>query len=77
MSLRGRKFGNDTLDVANKGCFDTFDTLACVRSSLLTGLAACTLACVIFKLVKYHAHRHPQLHHYVIFYVSALECLVW
>ncbi|XP_021928189.1 uncharacterized protein LOC110833902 isoform X2 [Zootermopsis nevadensis] len=76
MLARGRKFGNDTLDVANKGCFDPFDTLACVRTSVLTVAAAITLIFVILKIVKYHVYRHPQMHHYAIFYVSAVECLV-
>ncbi|XP_067000735.2 uncharacterized protein [Anabrus simplex] len=75
-NVRGRKIGNDTLDVANKGCFDSFDTLACFRASLLTAVAAVTLIFVILKLVKYHVYRHRQVHHYVIFYVSAIECLV-
>lgn len=76
MITRGRKLGNDTIDVANKGCFDTYDTLACARSSLLTTAAAITLIFVILKIVKYHVYRHQQIHHYAIFYVSALECLV-
>jgi hypothetical protein len=77
MLARGRKFGNDTLDVANKGCFDPFDTFACIRTSVLTATAAITLIFVILKIVKYHVYRHPQMHHYAIFYVSAIECLVW
>lgn len=76
MLPRGRKFGNETLDVANKGCFDSFDTLACIRTSILTAAAVITLIFVILKIVKYHVYRHPQMHHYAIFYVSAVECLV-
>jgi hypothetical protein len=75
--LRGRKSGNDTLDVANKGCFDSFDTLACIRTTVLLVAAVVTLVFVILKIVKYHVYRHVQVHHYAIFYVSAIECLVW
>ncbi|PSN43670.1 hypothetical protein C0J52_11999 [Blattella germanica] len=76
MLPRGRKFGNDTVDVFNKGCFDSYDTLACIRTGFLTVAAAITLIFVILKIVKYHVYRHPQVHHYAIFYVSAIECLV-
>ncbi|XP_023726616.1 uncharacterized protein LOC111874955 isoform X2 [Cryptotermes secundus] len=76
MLPRGRKFGNETLDVANKGCFDSFDTLACIRTTVLAAAAVITLIFVILKIVKYHVYRHPQMHHYAIFYVSAVECLV-
>ncbi|XP_063232529.1 uncharacterized protein LOC134536652 [Bacillus rossius redtenbacheri] len=76
MFPRGKKFDNDTIDVVNKGCFDNYDTLACVRTSFLTILSAITLVFVILKIVKYHVYRHPQLHHYVIFYVSAVLCFM-
>lgn len=77
MLPRGRKFGNDTLDVVKKGCFDSFDTVACIRTSILTAAAVITLVFVVMKIIKYHVYRHPQMHHYAIFYVSAIECLVW
>nr|CAD7267944.1 unnamed protein product [Timema shepardi] len=76
MLPRGRKFDNDTIDVVNKGCFENFDTLACVRTSFLTTVSAITLIFVILKIVKYHVYRHPQMHHYAVFYVSAILCLI-
>jgi hypothetical protein len=77
MLARSRKFGNDTLDVVNKGCFDPFDTLACIRKSVLTATTAVTLIFIILKIVKYHVYRQPQMHHYAVFCVSAVECLIW
>lgn len=77
MLSRGRKFGNDTIDVANKGCWEPYDTLACLRTGLLTIASTITLIFIILKIVKYHVFRNTRMHHYAIFYTSAIECIVW
>ncbi|XP_047003473.1 uncharacterized protein LOC124621980 [Schistocerca americana] len=76
MFSRGRKQGNDTIDVANKSCFIYFDTLACVRTCLLVIFAILTLLLILLKLIKYHVLRHPQIHHFAIFYISAGEIVL-
>ncbi|XP_034249839.1 uncharacterized protein LOC117650488 [Thrips palmi] len=76
MLSRGRKFGNDTIDVANKGCWEPYDTLACLRTGLLTTASTITLIFIIVKIVKYHVFRNTRMHHYAIFYTSAIECIV-
>ncbi|XP_066596767.1 uncharacterized protein [Prorops nasuta] len=73
---RSRRFGNDTLDVLNKGCLDAFDSLACGRISILIFISTITFLFILLKIIKYHSFKHSQLHHYVIFYVSAVECIV-
>nr|CAD7398084.1 unnamed protein product [Timema poppensis] len=55
MLPRGRKFDNDTIDVVNKGCFENFDTLACVRTSFLTTVSAITGTSFMV------GSRYPQL----------------
>lgn len=77
MFSRGRKFGNDTIDVANKGCWEPYDTLACLRTGLLTTASTITLIFIVFKIIKYHVFRNTKMHHYAIFYTSAIECIVW
>lgn len=77
MLSRSRKFGNDTIDVANKGCWEPYDTLACLRTALLTTASAITLVFIIVKIIKYHLFRNTRMHHYAIFYTSAIECIVW
>ncbi|XP_052130621.1 uncharacterized protein LOC113204483 isoform X1 [Frankliniella occidentalis] len=76
MLSRGRKFGNDTIDVANKGCWEPYDTLACLRTGLLTTASTITLIFIIFKIIKYHVYRNTRMHHYAIFYASAIQCIV-
>ncbi|OXU26161.1 hypothetical protein TSAR_015570 [Trichomalopsis sarcophagae] len=73
---RSRKFDNNTLDVLNKGCLDLYDSVACGRISLLVFLSVITLFFVILKIIKYHSYKHSQMHHYAIFYISAIQCIV-
>lgn len=72
--VRSRKYGNDTLDVLNKGCLDLYDSMACGRISILVLLSAITFFLILLKIIKYHRYRHLQMHHYAIFYVSAIQC---
>lgn len=76
MLSRVRKFGNDSIDVANKGCWEPYDTLACLRTGLLTTASTITLIFIIVKIIKYHIFRNTRMHHYAIFYTSAIECIV-
>jgi len=74
---RGRKFGNDTIDVVNKGCWEPFDTIACARSAVLATIAIATLGLVLLTIARHHIKRLPHPHHYAIFYISVVECAVW
>ncbi|XP_012255726.2 uncharacterized protein LOC105685862 [Athalia rosae] len=76
MLARSRKYDNETLDVVNKGCLDSYDGVACGRISFLTLLCTVTFLLVVLKIIKYHAYRHSQMHHYAIFYVSAMKCII-
>ncbi|KAK0183270.1 hypothetical protein PV327_001327 [Microctonus hyperodae] len=72
---RNQKYGNDTLDVLNKGCLNVYDSVACGRISILIIISVITCILVIMKIIKYHAYKHTQVHHYVIFYVSVIQCI--
>lgn len=74
---RSQKYGNDTLDVLNKGCLNLYDSVSCGRISILIIISAITCVFVIMKIIKYHAYKHTQVHHYVIFYVSVIQCIAW
>jgi hypothetical protein len=74
--VRNRKFDNNTLDVLNKGCLDLYDNVACGRITALILLSIITLLFVVLKIIKYHRYKHSQMHHYAIFYISAIQCIV-
>lgn len=74
---RSQKYGNDTIDILRKGCLDHYDPLACGRISILVLVCGITLFFVLLKIVKYHAYKHSRMHHYLIFYVSAIQCILW
>ncbi|KAL0273303.1 UNVERIFIED_CONTAM: hypothetical protein PYX00_006004 [Menopon gallinae] len=76
MLFRGRRYGNDTIDVVNKSCFHQYDTLACLRSIVLTTAAGIAIVFVVCKIYKYHIYKHKQIQHYAIFYITAVEILV-
>ncbi|XP_005098641.1 uncharacterized protein LOC101853697 [Aplysia californica] len=64
-----------SLNIMENSCMNNFNTVACVRSGILAGLAALTALLCIVKLVRLHIARHPSCHQYVIFYAAALECV--
>ena len=68
---------NDTIDVAIKGCFVGFDAIACVRRSILSALMGITFFLCLFKIGRLHSVHHEQPHHYVIFYMALVECIIW
>ncbi|XP_015523867.1 uncharacterized protein [Neodiprion pinetum] len=76
MLVRSRKYDNETLDVINKGCLDLYDGIACGRVSILALLCLLTFFLIVLKLIKYHACKHSQMHHYAIFYVSGIKCII-
>jgi len=67
---------NDTIDVAIKGCFVGFDAIACVRRSILSALMGITFFLCLFKIGRLHSVHHEQPHHYVIFYMAVVECII-
>lgn len=71
-----KKWGNITIDVVNKGCFDQFDVTACVRNSFLAFLGCTTIGLCILRIVKLHVLQHPQKHQYQIFYLALAESLL-
>ncbi|KAK0040616.1 hypothetical protein Bpfe_029930 [Biomphalaria pfeifferi] len=62
------------VDIMDNSCVQNFDTVACVRSSVLAVLAFLTAVLCIAKIVQLHIAHHPSCHQYVIFYAAALEC---
>lgn len=74
---RSQKYSNDTVDVLNKGCFTHFDSIACARISVLVLISVITFLFVVLKIIKYHIYKHSLVHHYVVFYVSAIQCIIW
>ncbi|XP_062571002.1 uncharacterized protein LOC134233018 [Saccostrea cucullata] len=63
-------------DFIMAGCLINFNTVACIRSSILTFLAVVTGIVCIFKVVRLHLMHHPAWHQYVIFYTASLECTI-
>lgn len=63
-------------DFIMAGCFINFNTVACIRSSILTFLAVVTAFVCILKVVRLHMMHHPAWHQYVIFYTASLECVI-
>jgi hypothetical protein len=68
---------NDSMDVSIKGCFVGYDTVACIRRSVLSALMIVTFVMCFFKVGRFHAVHHEQVHHYVIFYMALVECIIW
>lgn len=68
---------NDSMDVAIKGCFAGYDAVACVRRSVLSALMIVTFVLCLIKVSRFHAVHHEQAHHYVIFYMALVECIIW
>ena len=68
---------NDSIDVSIKGCFLGYDTVACVRRSTLSGFMIMTFVLCLIKVGKFHAVHHEQAHHFVIFYMALVECIIW
>ncbi|CAL1541360.1 unnamed protein product [Lymnaea stagnalis] len=62
------------LNILENSCVQNFDTVACIRSSVLAVLAILTSILCVVKIVQLHIARHPSCHQYVIFYAAALEC---
>ncbi|XP_015600589.1 uncharacterized protein LOC107270254 [Cephus cinctus] len=73
---RSRKYGNDTLDVLSRGCFEPYDGIACGRVGILVVISVLTFLFVVSKIIKYHAYKYSQMHHYAIFYISAVQCIM-
>ncbi|GIY96100.1 uncharacterized protein CEXT_575711 [Caerostris extrusa] len=72
---RNTSWENISVDVVVKGCFDYYDTTACIRSSLLTLVGFITLLLCTFRIVKLHILHHPQIHQYLVFYSASFELL--
>nr|CAH0100883.1 unnamed protein product [Daphnia galeata] len=67
---------NDSMDVSIKGCFVGYDTVACIRRSVLSALMIVTFVLCFIKVGRFHAVHHEQVHHYVIFYMALVECII-
>ncbi|CAM1327278.1 Uncharacterised protein g9460 [Pycnogonum litorale] len=67
---------NSTIDVANKGCFGSYDRIACIRNSILISLMALTFIGCLARIVRLHVVKHPQIHQYIIFYFACVECII-
>uniref|UniRef100_A0A0B6Y979 G-protein coupled receptors family 3 profile domain-containing protein n=1 Tax=Arion vulgaris TaxID=1028688 RepID=A0A0B6Y979_9EUPU len=64
------------VNIMEDSCVPNFETVACIRSSILAGLAALTAVLCVIKLFRLHLAHHPSCHQYVIFYAAALECAI-
>ncbi|CAH1250180.1 Hypp8801 [Branchiostoma lanceolatum] len=71
-----KPIGNDSLDVACKGCFERFDTTACVRSGLMTLFVTVTGLLCAAKLCRLHQKNQRTVHQYIIFYTALVECVL-
>ncbi|KAI0224258.1 hypothetical protein LSAT2_024725 [Lamellibrachia satsuma] len=68
--------GNDSIDVVLRGCFGCFDTIACARNGVISGLVIITAVLCFVRAFHLHLTRHPVLHQYIIFYCATLECIL-
>ena len=46
------QLSNDTIDVSLKGCFVGYDTMACVRRSVLTTVMTFTCSLCLLKIAR-------------------------
>ncbi|XP_074649313.1 uncharacterized protein LOC141904595 [Tubulanus polymorphus] len=67
---------NESIDVAKKGCFRNFNTIACARNGVMAFFAIITGLLCFVKIIKLHLNRHPTLHQYIIFYTAVIECVI-
>ncbi|KAH3728034.1 hypothetical protein DPMN_053980 [Dreissena polymorpha] len=63
-------------DVLVNGCFNNFNTIACLRGSLLGVLALITGILCVLKLLKLHRAHHQNWHQFFIFYCATVECVI-
>lgn len=67
---------NESLDVLRKNCFTNYDTVACVRSTVLVFLTAVTGMLCATRVVSLHVSGHPNYYQYAIFYLAVIQCIV-
>lgn len=72
----GTGYENGTIDVLKKGCFSSFDAIACARSSLLCVFMTVTALLCLARVVKLHIEKNHQLHQFLIFYIATAECIL-
>ncbi|XP_071113442.1 uncharacterized protein [Haliotis cracherodii] len=63
-------------DIMVVGCLGSFQTIACIRNSVLTLLAVITAFLCVMKVAKLHMVQHQACHQNIIFYCASLECLL-
>eukprot|EP00058_Branchiostoma_floridae_P001750 XP_002587238.1 hypothetical protein BRAFLDRAFT_101958 [Branchiostoma floridae] len=69
-----KPIGNDSLDVACKGCFERFDTTACVRSGLMTLFVTVTgLLCA----AKLHTQWFYSLIYALLYVCDSNLCVIY
>ncbi|GFR22392.1 uncharacterized protein TNCT_304901 [Trichonephila clavata] len=72
---RNASWENKSTDIVVKGCFDYYDTTACVRNSLLTFFGLFSLLMCTLRISKLHILHHPQIHQYLVFYSACFELI--
>lgn len=68
-------YENVSIDVALKGCFDNYNTTACVRNTFLSFIGFITLFTCLIRIMRLHYLHHPQIHQYLVFYLASFEVL--
>lgn len=74
----GQPLENDnlTIDVTRQCCFESYDVITCARSGSLSLVMAVTALFCAVRVFQLHHEKHPQLHHYLIFYAATTECII-
>lgn len=67
---------NGTIDVLKKGCFNSFDAIACARSSVLCVFMSVTALLCLARVIKLHIEKNHQIHQFLIFYIATAECIL-
>jgi len=63
------------VDVLRHSCFNHYETIACVRSTLLVVLTAVTGLMCARRVISLHLSSHPNYYQYAIFYLAVIQCI--
>lgn len=63
-------------DINRYDCLTSYNAVACTRNMVLCVLSTCTAALCVFKVIRLHMQRSPAYHHYAIFYIATVSCMI-
>lgn len=67
---------NESIDVLTKNCFGNYDTIACIRGTVLCFLSAVTGILCAGRIITLHLAGHPNCYQYGVFYLAVIQCML-